>query len=56
MKFACHAAVPTRSSLLLVGPLIARARPRLRGPRFDEAVFKVGGEAKEVVIEIKVAK
>ena len=32
------------------------ARPNLRAPRFDEAVFKVASDAKEVVIEIKVAK
>jgi uncharacterized protein (DUF2141 family) len=32
------------------------ARPSLRAPRFDEAVFKVAGDAKEVMIEIKVAK
>ena len=32
------------------------ARPSLRAPRFDEAVFKVAGDAKEVAIEIKVAK
>jgi uncharacterized protein (DUF2141 family) len=32
------------------------ARPSLRAPRFDEAVFKVGADAKEVVIDIKVAK
>jgi uncharacterized protein (DUF2141 family) len=32
------------------------ARPSLRAPRFDEAVFKVEGDAKEVVIEIKVAQ
>jgi uncharacterized protein (DUF2141 family) len=32
------------------------ARPRLRAPSFDEAVFKVAGDSKEVAIEIKVAK
>lgn len=32
------------------------ARPSLRAPRFDEAQFKVAADAKEVVIEIKVAK
>jgi uncharacterized protein (DUF2141 family) len=32
------------------------ARPSLRAPRFDEAVFKVAGDAKDVVIEIKVSK
>ena len=32
------------------------ARPNLRAPRFDEAMFKVAADAKEVVIEIKVAK
>ena len=32
------------------------ARPSLRAPRFDEAVFKTGADAKEVVIDIKVAK
>ena len=32
------------------------ARPNLRAPRFDEAQFKVAADAKEVVIEIKVAK
>jgi uncharacterized protein (DUF2141 family) len=32
------------------------ARPSLRAPRFDEAVFKVTADAKEVVIDIKVAK
>lgn len=32
------------------------ARPSLRAPRFDEAVFKVAADAKDVVIEIKVAK
>jgi uncharacterized protein (DUF2141 family) len=31
-------------------------RPNLRAPRFDEAMFKVAADAKEVVIEIKVAK
>jgi uncharacterized protein (DUF2141 family) len=31
-------------------------RPRLRAPRFDEAAFKVDADAKEVVIDIKVAK
>jgi uncharacterized protein (DUF2141 family) len=32
------------------------ARPSLRAPRFDEAVFKVAADAKEVIIDIKVAK
>jgi len=32
------------------------ARPMLRAPRFDEAVFKVAAGNKEVVIDIKVAK
>ena len=32
------------------------ARPSLRAPRFDEAVFKVAADAREVVIDIKVAK
>ena len=32
------------------------ARPNLRTPRFDEAMFKVAADAKEVIIEIKVAK
>ena len=32
------------------------ARPNLRAPRFDEAMFKVAADAKEVVIDIKVAK
>lgn len=32
------------------------ARPSLRAPRFDEAVFKVAADASEVVIDIKVAK
>ncbi len=32
------------------------ARPSLRAPRFDEAVFKVAGDAREMVIEIRVAK
>jgi uncharacterized protein (DUF2141 family) len=32
------------------------ARPGLRAPRFDEAVFKIAADAKEVVIDIKVAK
>jgi uncharacterized protein (DUF2141 family) len=31
-------------------------RPRLRAPRYDEAAFKVAAEAREVVIDIKVAK
>ena len=31
-------------------------RPNLRAPRFDEAMFKVAADAKEVVIDIKVAK
>jgi uncharacterized protein (DUF2141 family) len=32
------------------------AQPTLRAPRFDEASFKVAADAKEVVIDIKVAK
>lgn len=32
------------------------ARPALRAPRFDEAVFKVAADAKQVVIDVKVAK
>lgn len=32
------------------------ARPSLRAPRFDEAVFKVAADAGEVTIDIKVAK
>ena len=32
------------------------ARPNMRSPRFDEAMFKVAADAKEVVIDIKVAK
>ncbi|MEY8689071.1 MAG: DUF2141 domain-containing protein [Leptothrix sp. (in: b-proteobacteria)] len=32
------------------------ARPALRAPRFDEASFKVAADAKDVVIDIKVAK
>ena len=32
------------------------ARPSLRAPRFDEAMFKVTAEAKEVVVDIKVAR
>lgn len=32
------------------------ARPTLRDPRFEEASFKVVADAKEVVIDIKVAK
>ena len=32
------------------------ARPPLRAPRFDEASFKVASDAKDVVIDIKVAK
>jgi uncharacterized protein (DUF2141 family) len=32
------------------------ARPSLRAPRFDEALFKVTADAKDVVIDIKVAK
>jgi uncharacterized protein (DUF2141 family) len=32
------------------------ARPTLRAPRFDEAAFKLAADAKEVVIDIKVAK
>ncbi len=32
------------------------ARPNLRAPRFDEAMFKLVAGAKEVVIDIKVAK
>lgn len=31
-------------------------RPSLRAPRFDEATFKVAADAKDVVIDIKVAK
>ena len=31
-------------------------RPNLRAPRFDEAMFKVAADAKDVVIDIKVAK
>jgi uncharacterized protein (DUF2141 family) len=31
-------------------------RPSLRAPRYDEAAFKVDADAKEVVIDIKVAK
>lgn len=31
------------------------ARPTLRAPRFDEAVFKVMADAKEVVLNIQVA-
>lgn len=31
-------------------------RPKLRGPRFEEAAFKVAGDAKEVAIDIRVAK
>jgi uncharacterized protein (DUF2141 family) len=32
------------------------ARPMLRAPRFDEASFKVAADAKDVVIDVKVAK
>ena len=32
------------------------SRPTLRAPRFDEASFKVAADAKEVLIDIKVAK
>lgn len=32
------------------------ARPTLRAPRFDEASFKVAADAKDVVIDIEVAK
>jgi uncharacterized protein (DUF2141 family) len=32
------------------------ARPSLRAPRFDEAVFKVGADAREVVVDIQVAR
>jgi uncharacterized protein (DUF2141 family) len=32
------------------------ARPNLRAPRFDEAVFKVSADAKEVVLDIKAGK
>jgi uncharacterized protein (DUF2141 family) len=32
------------------------ARPTLRAPRFDEALFKVAADAKDVVIDIKVSK
>jgi uncharacterized protein (DUF2141 family) len=32
------------------------ARPSLRSPRFEEAAFKVPADAKQVVIDIKVAK
>ena len=32
------------------------ARPSLRAPRFDEAAFKVAADARDVVIDIKVAK
>jgi uncharacterized protein (DUF2141 family) len=31
-------------------------RPRLRAPRFNEAAFKVTADARELVIEIEVAK
>ncbi len=31
-------------------------RPNLRAPRFDEASFKVAADAKDVVIDIKVAQ
>lgn len=34
----------------------SNARPSLRAPRFDEAMFKVAADAMEVVIDIKVAK
>jgi uncharacterized protein (DUF2141 family) len=32
------------------------ARPTLRAPRFEEASFKVAADARDVVIDIKVAK
>lgn len=32
------------------------ARPSLRAPRFDEALFKVAGDIKEVNIDIEVSK
>lgn len=32
------------------------ARPSLRAPRFDEAVFKLAPDAKQVFIDVKVAK
>jgi uncharacterized protein (DUF2141 family) len=32
------------------------ARPNLRAPRFEEAVFKIAADTKEMVIDIKVAK
>jgi uncharacterized protein (DUF2141 family) len=32
------------------------ARPALRAPRFDEAAFRVAADARDVVIDIKVAK
>jgi uncharacterized protein (DUF2141 family) len=32
------------------------ARPSLRAPRFDEAMFRVAADAKEVVIDITAAK
>lgn len=32
------------------------ARPTLRAPRFDEAVFQVPADAQDVVVDIKVAK
>lgn len=32
------------------------ARPSLRAPRFDEAVFKVAADAVEVVVDIQVAR
>jgi uncharacterized protein (DUF2141 family) len=32
------------------------ARPTLRAPRFEEAVFKVAADAKEVAIDVVVAK
>jgi uncharacterized protein (DUF2141 family) len=31
-------------------------RPVLRAPRFEEAMFRIGAEAKEVVVDVKVAK
>jgi uncharacterized protein (DUF2141 family) len=31
-------------------------RPKLRAPRFEEAVFKIAADAGEVMIDIKVAK
>jgi len=31
-------------------------RPMLRAPRFEEAAFEVAADAKEIVLDIKVAK